>query len=232
MCGAFATFTHDVILTPMDVVKQRLQLGCYRGALDCVATVCRQEGLGALYRSMPVTLAMNLPFGGVLVATNESLKQLLKLESKARNGEDARGLLPRFFLTAGLSGAVASVATQPLDVIKTRLQTQDVFAQAGTAALKGPEEVRGDAEVRVLPKYQGIIHAAKVVMAEEGPWGFFKGLTARVVYCTPAAAVSWGTYESVKYLLHRATPTAPPLSRLSGEGVGVVGGRGGGAVER
>ena len=33
--------------------------------------------------------------------------------------------LPRYFLSAGLSGAVASAATQPLDVVKTRLQTQD-----------------------------------------------------------------------------------------------------------
>lgn len=30
ICGSAATVTHDVVLTPMDVIKQRLQLGCYR----------------------------------------------------------------------------------------------------------------------------------------------------------------------------------------------------------
>ncbi|CAE7273544.1 mcfF [Symbiodinium natans] len=30
LCGASATLCHDAILTPMDVVKQRMQLGCYR----------------------------------------------------------------------------------------------------------------------------------------------------------------------------------------------------------
>ena len=39
---------------------------------------------------------------------------------------------PRYFLSAGLSGAVASAATQPLDVVKTRLQTQDCHLQEWT----------------------------------------------------------------------------------------------------
>ena len=34
ICGITATAAHDCILTPMDVIKQRLQLGCYKGAID------------------------------------------------------------------------------------------------------------------------------------------------------------------------------------------------------
>lgn len=30
LCGAAATLTHDLVLTPVDVLKQRMQLGCFR----------------------------------------------------------------------------------------------------------------------------------------------------------------------------------------------------------
>jgi solute carrier family 25 iron transporter 28/37 len=34
----------------------------YRGVVDCVRTVFRQEGVGAFYRSYTTQLAMNIPF--------------------------------------------------------------------------------------------------------------------------------------------------------------------------
>lgn len=74
VCGACATFFHDIILNPMDLVKQRMQLGVHSSVTECFHTVTRQEGAIALYRSMPTTIAMNLPYGSALVAVNESAK--------------------------------------------------------------------------------------------------------------------------------------------------------------
>lgn len=34
-----------------------------------------------------------------------------------------------------------------------------------------------------------------------GPFGFFKGLGARVLYSMPATAICWSTYEFFKYML-------------------------------
>lgn len=36
-----------------------------------------------------------------------------------------------------------------------------------------------------------------------GPAGFFKGLTARVLYAMPATAICWSTYEFAKFILSR-----------------------------
>lgn len=49
-------------MTPMDVIKQRLQLGYYNGVSDCFKSVIRQEGARALYISFPTTFLMNLPY--------------------------------------------------------------------------------------------------------------------------------------------------------------------------
>eukprot|EP00937_MAST-01D_sp_MAST-1D-sp2_P005758 g5758.t1 len=133
--GAMATVAHDIIMTPMDVAKQRLQLGYYNGMWDLFRTVLRQEGAGALYRSFPTTLLMNVPYGAVMVSTNESLKRLL-------NPTNEQNLAA--FLVAGAGGGlVASLVTCPLDVAKTRLQTQGMsegrlppMVQAPCAATK------------------------------------------------------------------------------------------------
>ena len=115
--GAAATVTHDAVLTPMDVVKQRLQLGYYRGIWHCLRTMVAQEGLAALWRSYPTTLAMNVPYASAAVSTMETTKKWLRPDGKYTTLDH--------FLSGAAAGAVAASVTNPMDVVKTRLQTQN-----------------------------------------------------------------------------------------------------------
>lgn len=117
--GASATIVHDLIMTPMDVCKQRLQLGYYTGMIDCFQNIIRHEGFRALYLSFPVTLFMNIPFASVMVATNESMKRFLNPQREYN--------LWSYVFSAACAGAVAAAVTNPLDVVKTRLQTQSLI---------------------------------------------------------------------------------------------------------
>lgn len=76
--GGLATMAHDAIITPLDVVKQRLQMyhSSYSGVWQCIRTVFAQEGLRAFYASYPTTVAMNVPFQAVHFAAYESFKIL------------------------------------------------------------------------------------------------------------------------------------------------------------
>merc|ERR1711907_211986 len=56
LAGGSATVAHDAILTPMDVIKQRMQLGTHARVSECARMVLREEGLRALYLSLPTTL--------------------------------------------------------------------------------------------------------------------------------------------------------------------------------
>lgn len=215
LCGATATLCHDAILTPMDVVKQRMQLGVYRNAGDCLRSVIWREGLWGLYRSMPTTLAMNVPFGSILVASNESTKQFMGIRQLGRRRpDDSRSLLPWYFLAAGLSGAVASALTQPLDVVKTRLQTQDCLVTDPAATSRPSVEAAcarqtaaassaagGLAEAYRQPKYAGFLEAVRTIVREEGWLAFYTGVMPRMLHAVPSAAMCWGTYEVVKSLL-------------------------------
>ena len=128
MAGALASFAHDAIMTPLDVCKQRMQLGLHTGGLvDCIREVARVEGPGALYRSLPTTLIMNLPYGAVMVATNESMKTLLN-----PSGEHNTGAL---LVSGGVAGATAAAATNPLDVAKVSSKGQQERARWNEACV-------------------------------------------------------------------------------------------------
>lgn len=52
--------------------------------MDCASTVARTEGMRAFYLSLPVTLFMNIPYGCVMVASNESFKRMISPSGEAR----------------------------------------------------------------------------------------------------------------------------------------------------
>ncbi len=85
-------------------------------------------------------------------------------------------------VAGGLAGGTAAGITTPLDVVKTRLQTEGVLS---------PASHRGS----------GVLPALKLIAQREGPAALWRGLRPRVVFHMPAAAVCWGTYESMKALL-------------------------------
>lgn len=122
--GVVATVASDAVFTPMDVVKQRLQLkgSPYQGVWDCVKRVLFEEGIGAFYSSYRTTVVMNAPFTAIHFATYEAAKRGMT-EVSPETGDGDETLLVH--ATAGAAaGALAAVLTTPLDVVKTQLQCQ------------------------------------------------------------------------------------------------------------
>lgn len=52
-------------------------------------------------------------------------------------------------------------------------------------------------------KIIGLKNAIVTVYKLAGPFGYFRGISARVLFVMPSTAICWGTYESVKFLLKR-----------------------------
>ena len=72
-----------------------------------------------LFRSYPLTVFMNIPFFATVVCVNENAKTYIKPWERSN---------PTlwYFGIAGVAGGIAGVFTNPLDVVKTRIQTQDL----------------------------------------------------------------------------------------------------------
>lgn len=178
--GAIATASHDAVITPLDVVKQRLQVAAspYSGVMDCIRSTLRNEGLIAFYASYPTTVLMNVPFMAVHFAGYESFKLLLTGTDRQHDHTVAEELIAG----AG-AGACAGLVSTPLDVVKTRIQTQ----------LIGPGHPR-----------LGAVDVARLIWKEAGVRGFTRGASARVLYFMPSSAICWSTYETVKRVLKEA----------------------------
>ncbi|XP_057512594.1 uncharacterized protein LOC130794660 [Actinidia eriantha] len=176
--GVVATVASDAVLTPMDVVKQRLQLRSspYKGVWDCVRRMVREEGIGAFYASYRTTVLMNAPFTAVHFTTYEAVKRGL-MEISPESASDERWVI---HATAGAAaGALAAAVTTPLDVVKTQLQCQGVC---------GCDRFISGSIRDVL----------RTIVEKDGYRGLMRGWMPRMLFHAPAAAICWSTYEAVK----------------------------------
>lgn len=170
LAGSAATLAHDFLVTPLDVVKQRMQLqnSKYLNPIDAAKCVCRDSGLAAFIRSYPTTVLLNVPYMSTQFAVYESVKLYLRdtfLEEESSL---------HHLVAGGVAGGLAGFISCPLDVIKTTIQTDP---RCGFRKIRS---VSGE------------------ILLREGYKGFFRGATARAIYCVPSASLIWMTYDGLR----------------------------------
>mmetsp|Transcript_17057 Transcript_17057/g.36802 ORF Transcript_17057/g.36802 Transcript_17057/m.36802 type:complete len:542 (+) Transcript_17057:563-2188(+) len=145
LAGGVATLLHDFVMTPMDTMKQRMQLGHYDNLRHAFVSIVwgdkvtntgstgenmlksAGEGWKGLYRSFPITVMTNVPYGMIMMTTNEWLRGVLEdgLYGIHENQYEENPFHLATIMISGMgAGTIASAATAPLDRVKTRLQTQ------------------------------------------------------------------------------------------------------------
>ncbi|GAW80116.1 mitochondrial carrier protein [Plasmodium gonderi] len=133
--GFLATIAHDLIITPIDTLKQRLQLGINKNSLDSLK-ILRENGIRSLYLSLPITLLMNIPYQIIMICTNEKMKKIYfeyfcgSNNGLGRNNCDSK-------CTSSSSGN--SVSSTDGDIISTRhnstLTGSDTFKEESKSTL-------------------------------------------------------------------------------------------------
>ncbi|KAI1660073.1 mitochondrial carrier [Daldinia decipiens] len=131
LAGFLGDFAASIVYVPSEVLKTRLQLQGrynnpyfksgynYRGTFDAARTIIRTEGISELFSGYKATLYRDLPFSALQFMFYE------QFQSWAREYKKSREIGVRLeLLTGAAGGGLAGVLTCPLDVVKTRLQTQ------------------------------------------------------------------------------------------------------------
>ena len=199
LAGGIAALSAQVIVVPMDVVSQRqmaMDDETYRRrgrVADVSRAVVQAEGWTGLYRGFGLSILSSLPTGFMWWATYGGCQHKLQPYVNLREGEDRASItyLTRrgtVQLASGLSAAmVAATLTQPLDVIKTRLQVGVV----------GRPTAQADPSGNSLTAAQGRVSPMLVVrelLKTSGVRGFLKGTVPRIAHMG-----LWGTALSSAY---------------------------------
>jgi len=180
--GIMATIAHDAMLAPVDTLKQKMQLSIrpFKGVFDCFMYTMRYDGgVRALYAGFSTALTMNAPYAAVYFASYESLKRLIHRWRGGTVEQTHHAGVATTLMAGGGAGCCAAALSTPLDVVKTRLQTQSDMKRM----------------------YSGMMSVLRCVHQEEGWRGFTRGIGPRVLYNSTSAAIAWCTYEQVKRLL-------------------------------
>ena len=144
----------------------------------------RTGGIVAYYRGLPMGLIGIFPYSAIDLGTFEYLKRAVarrNAKNRSCHEEDAQ---PGGFMTAaigGFSGAVGASSVYPLNLLRTRLQSQGTVLHPRT--------------------YTGIVDVTRQTIKGEGVRGLFKGLTPNLLKVVPAVSITYVVYDKSKKML-------------------------------
>ncbi|EYC11382.1 hypothetical protein Y032_0050g1888 [Ancylostoma ceylanicum] len=177
LCGFFSGAAVMSITNPIWVTKTRLCLQYetkstkkYTGMVDCLVKILKEEGIPGLYRGY-------VP--GLIGTTHGALQFMIYNRMKVwrchRLGlaEDAHLGSQDYLVFSALSKTIATTATFPYQVLRTRMQDHNV--QSG-----------------------GVWRTTVDTVSREGFRGLYKGCIMANLRQLPAAVVTFVTYENVR----------------------------------
>ena len=166
---------------PYEVVKQKLQTAEYSSTVEALSHLWKSGGMRAFFPMGGVSIQMirDIPYAIVTLMTYEYLREHwvnanrdTGMSSSSSSSSGTKRAKPwRDMVAGGFSGGCGSFFTNPMDVIKTRLQIN-------------PTEYNGNVWV-----------CAKRTFEEGGGGAFLRGSVPRLIHKVPANAFFFVFYE-------------------------------------
>ncbi|KAF5003566.1 hypothetical protein FDECE_9893 [Fusarium decemcellulare] len=174
VAGAFGAF----MVYPIDLVKTRLQnqrgaqpgQRLYKNSIDCFQKVVRNEGFRGLYSGVLPQLVGVAPEKAIKLTVNDLARKMLS---------DKNGNIPLWaeMVAGGSAGGCQVVFTNPLEIVKIRLQVQGEVAKTVDGAPK---------------------RSAMWIVRNLGLVGLYKGASACLLRDVPFSAIYFPTYSHLK----------------------------------
>ncbi|KAK4054313.1 Mitochondrial carrier protein ymc2 [Microbotryomycetes sp. JL221] len=181
--GAIAGLGNSVVSGPVEHVRIRLQTQkptsdgklLYSGPLDALKKIHKTDGVRGIYHGQMTTIARYFAIYEALVASKIQKSNLKRKDLPLTN---AAGF-------GALAGVGMWLLNYPLDVIKSRLQTDGLPSQSGTSS----------------KRYSGAIDCTKQLYQEQGFKGFFRGLSPTLARAPIVNAVTFVVFEMTMKLI-------------------------------
>lgn len=136
----------------------------------------RESGVRGLYSGWGGYLALWGSFSPLMFVMYEQGLTMIYRGNSRGSGGDGGPVVPSLAASFGVgsvSGFVAAVATSPLDIVKTRMQTQTPGS---------------------LTRYESVLHGLREIYETEGARALFRGTTARALNQGLSMGIMLGCY--------------------------------------
>ncbi|KAF2134631.1 solute carrier family 25 protein [Dothidotthia symphoricarpi CBS 119687] len=188
LAGATGGLASFVVSAPTELIKCRAQVSTAQNVTSwsIARDTWRREGIRGLYYGGGITSVRDAVGYGFYFWSYEWSKHAL-----GSPDDTDRQAAMKVLLCGGFAGVVTWASIFPLDVVKTRVQTQVLHAAEPPArgeqnALLGPETQR---------RRLSSIEIARQAYRSEGAGVFFRGLGICSVRAFVVNAVQWAVYE-------------------------------------
>jgi solute carrier family 25 carnitine/acylcarnitine transporter 20/29 len=203
--GGLATF---LVSAPTELIKCRAQVSrsilgqtSSLSSLSIAKEIVLRDGVRGLYFGGAVTSIRDAVGYGFYFWSYEICKRVLNSEDKDDSQKVAAA---KVLLAGGVAGIITWASIFPLDVIKTRVQTQTFTSSATSPSpsltatsrlLNSTAEGRVEADQIQKFKRKGALEMARHIYGSEGLKPFFRGLGICSVRAFVVNAVQWAVYE-------------------------------------
>lgn len=175
LCGGGAGVTNSIISGPIEHVRIRLQTQpvgrerLYSGPAQCIKAILHQSGIQGLYRGQGVTILREFHGYGIWFAAFEAL-----MINEMRQHQITREDIPSYkvALYGGLAGEALWLGSHPLDVLKSKMQSDGFGAEQ---------------------KYRSATDCLRQTWRYEGFRGLWKGLGPALLRAMPVSAGTFAT---------------------------------------
>uniref|UniRef100_A0A8C1XVU8 Mitochondrial glutamate carrier 1 n=1 Tax=Cyprinus carpio TaxID=7962 RepID=A0A8C1XVU8_CYPCA len=190
LAGCGAGTCQVIVTTPMEMLKIQLQdagrIAAQRKlmpqavtpggpvelksptAMQLTRQLLKEKGIAGLYKGLGATLLRDVPFSVIYFPLFANLNNL------GKRGADGPAPFYVSFISGCIAGSTAAVAVNPVDVIKTRLQSLTRGSQEDT--------------------YSGVIDCIRKILRHEGPTAFLKGAYCRALVIAPLFGIAQVVY--------------------------------------
>ena len=144
----------------------------------------KESGIRSYYRGLPMGVLGMFPYSAIDLTLYENIKKLIISRNMRRYNCAEEDAGPGNMTTAGIgamSGAIGASAVYPLNVLRTRLQSQGTVIHP--------------------PTYNGIVDVTVKTIKGEGWRGLFKGITPNLLKVVPAVSITYVVYDNSKKVL-------------------------------
>ncbi|XP_074304748.1 mitochondrial uncoupling protein 5-like [Silene latifolia] len=148
----------------------------YKSVADAIKTMVRDEGVTSLWRGSSLTVNRAMLVTASQLASYDQIKEMVIEKELMKDG------LGTHVTASFAAGFVAAVASNPVDVIKTRVMNMKM----------GPGET---------PPYNGALDCFLKTVKAEGPMALYKGFIPTIARQGPFTVVLFVTLEQVRKLL-------------------------------